>query len=351
MSYRIMQTLITMGIEGTHRMAGSGLSVGVIGVGSMGKHHARVYNSLDGVNLVGVTDVDEERAADVAAHHGTDAWPLHSLIKAVDAVSIAVPTEYHHEIASKCLENDVDVLIEKPLVRDLSEGSELIRQAETTDAVLQVGHIERFNPAVLALENILQAKNIIALNAERLGPPLERDISDSAVLDLMIHDIDIVCSLVGNSPTSIIGAGVRGNRHATATLTFECDIIAELTASRLTQKKIRKLDIVTEDCLVRVDYIDRSIEIHRASTPEFIQEDENIRYRHESIVERPMVDSTEPLQNELSSFVEAVRERSQPAVTGEDGLEAVHIAQQIDESDEMGASEVVVPDFREVSLD
>jgi len=317
----------------------------------MGKHHARVYGALDGVNLVGVTDADEERAEEVATQHGTDAWPLDSLIEAVDVVSIAVPTEYHYEIALKCLQNGVDVLIEKPFVRDLSEGVELIRLAESNDAVLQVGHIERFNPAVLALDDILQDKSIVALNAERLGPPLQRDIRDSAVLDLMIHDIDIVCSLVGDSPTSIVGAGVRENRHATATLTFECDIIAELTASRLTQKKIRKLDIVAEECLVRVDYIDRSIEIHRASAPEFIQKDENIRYRHESIIERPMVDSTEPLRNELSSFVEAVRERSQPAVTGEDGLEAVHIAQQIDEADEVGASEVMVPDFREVSLD
>ena len=332
-------------------MTESGPSVGVIGVGSMGKHHARVYSALDSVNLIGVTDADEERADEVATQHGTDTWSSDSLIEAVDAVSIAVPTEYHYEIALKCLQNGVDVLIEKPFVRNLSEGTELIRLAESNDAVLQVGHIERFNPAVLALDDILQDRSIVALNAERLGPPLQRDIRDSAVLDLMIHDIDIVCSLAGNSPTSIVGAGVRNNRHATATLTFECDIIAELTASRLTQKKIRKLDIVAEECLIRVDYIDRSIEIHRASTPEFIQKDENIRYRHESIVERPMVDSTEPLWNELSSFVEAIRERSQPAVTGEDGLEAVHIAQQIDEANEMGASEVMVPDFREVSLD
>ena len=324
---------------------------GVVGVGSMGQHHARVYGSLPDVELAGVSDVDDEQAAEVAAEHGTHALERSELLETADAVSVAVPTQFHHEIARECLTSGTDVLVEKPFVRTLANGRELVRLAEEHDRILQVGHIERFNPAVRTLADILTDQEIIALKCERLGPPTGRDIDDSAVLDLMIHDIDIVLAIVGESPTSITGAGVRGNQHATATLQFGSDVIAELTASRLTQRKVRKLDIVTEESLINVDYIDRSIEIHRASTPEYVSEDDDVRYRHGSVVERPMVDSEEPLRNELSSFVESVRTRSEPKVTGEDGIEALHIARQ---TDRVGDTESRYLDLRapsEVSLD
>jgi len=324
---------------------------GVVGVGSMGQHHARVYGSLPNVELAGVSDVDDEQAAEVAAEHGTRALERSELLETADAVSVAVPTQFHYEIARECLTSGTDVLVEKPFVRTLANGRELVRLAEEHDRILQVGHIERFNPAVRTLADILTDQEIIALKCERLGPPTGRDIDDSAVLDLMIHDIDIVLAIVGESPTSITGAGVRGNQHATATLQFGSDVIAELTASRLTQRKVRKLDIVTEESLINVDYIDRSIEIHRASTPEYVSEDDDVRYRHGSVVERPMVDSEEPLRNELSSFVESVRTRSEPKVTGEDGIEALHIARQ---TDRVGDTESRYLDLRapsEVSLD
>jgi len=130
---------------------------------------------------------------------------------------------------------------------------------------------------------------VLSINAERLGPPPSREIHDSAVLDLMIHDIDIVLSLVDSEPIEVHGAGVRDNRHATATITFDSGVIANLTASRLTQRKVRKLTITAEECLVEVDYMDQSIEIHRRSIPEYIETNGNVRFRHESIIERPTV--------------------------------------------------------------
>jgi predicted dehydrogenase len=327
----------------------SQISVGVAGVGSMGANHARVYESLPDVNLVGVTDVDQERAAAIAQAHGTRVLTEAELTEVADAISICVPTRFHHETAHHYLNGGCDVLVEKPFVRDIAKGEELIHLAEKQGRILQVGHVERFNPAVQMLNDVLEGLNIVAFNAERLGPPLDRHISDNAILDLMIHDIDIVVSLAGGSLTSIGGAGVRENRHVTATLGFEPDIVAELTASRLTQEKVRKLDIVAEECLVRVDYIDRSIAIHRASTPEYIRNDENIRYRHESIVERPMIESSEPLRNELSSFVETVQNGSKPVVSGEDGLVAVWIAKKIESMSNSNTGAIQQPRFNEVT--
>jgi predicted dehydrogenase len=315
----------------TNTTSSDATAVGVIGVGSMGKHHARVYEALPEANLVGVTDADPDRAAETAATYGTTVYEFEDLLEHVSAVSIAVPTRYHYEIASECLEVGVDVLIEKPIANTVREADKLIQEADEHERILQVGHIERFNPAVQTLQEFVDDLNIISINAERLGPPPGRQITDSAVLDLMIHDIDIVLSLVGASPATVSGAGVRENRHATATLTFDSNVVANLTASRVTQQKVRELEVIAEDCLVRVDYMSKEVEIHRQSRPEYLTDDEDVRYRHESIIEQPMVDSTEPLVNELSSFIESVRERSQPVVDGNDGMQALQLANHIDQ--------------------
>lgn len=330
------------------------VSVGVVGVGTMGQHHARVYEALPEGILVGVTDADNERAADIAAQYGTVAYDFEELLNRVDAVTIAVPTQYHRDIASTCLEAGVDVLIEKPIASSVSEAEELIEIAAANDRILQVGHIERFNPAIEALQDFVDDLNIVSIAAERLGPPPERRIDDSAVMDLMIHDIDIVLSLLDETPQTVTGAGVKQNRHATATMTFDSDTVANLTASRLTQKKVRKLDVFAEECLVRVDYMSKDVEIHRQSRPEYITDEEDIHYRHESIVERPMVDSTEPLANELSAFIDAVSNRTTPVVDGEDGLTALQLARQIDQfrvEDADSVDKAFPPTTSEVSLD
>ena len=303
---------------------------GVIGVGSMGQYHARVYAELPTVELVGVADVDAERASEVADRHGTRALSMDELVESADAVSIAVPTAHHYAVARECVEAGVGVLVEKPFVADPEEGRTLVDLAERRDVPIQVGHVERFNPAVQAVAEILTDHEIIAIDAQRLGSARERDIADNAVMDLMIHDIDVLLSLVDEDVSLINAVGAEENRYIDAQLAFEGGIVASLTASRVTQRKIRRLSITTRKCWISVDYIDRSVEIHRHSLPEYVEGTSGMHYRHEGVVERPMVDSGEPLKEELASFVECVRTGETPQVTAEDGLRALDVARRID---------------------
>lgn len=305
------------------------LEVGVIGVGTMGQHHARVYDELEEATLVGVFDVDAERARAVAERHGAAAVDLETLLERVDAVSVAVPTGYHRAVATTCLEARVPVLVEKPVVADPEAGRELRATAEAAGVPVQVGHVERFNPAVEALAGIVEELSVVALAARRLGPPPARRIEDSAVLDLMIHDIDVVLALLDEEPVDVTGCGTAGNRHAGALLEFP-EAMASLTASRLTQRKVRTLEVTAEQCLVVVDYLEQSIEIHRRSVPEYVERAEGVRFRHESLIERVRVPNDEPLRNELASFLETVRTGSTPEVTIDDGLAALEIARRIE---------------------
>ncbi len=306
------------------------MRVGVIGVGSMGQNHARVYAELPDVELVGVADTDADRAREIAASHGTQARSRAELLDRADAVSIAVPTAHHADLARECIEAGVDVLVEKPFVADPETGRELADLAHDRGAVIQVGHIERFNPAVRAVAEILDEQEIIAIDAQRLGSPRERTIADNAVMDLMIHDIDVVLSLIDEDVTTVNALGAEENRYIDAQLRFDGGVVASLTASRVTQKKIRQLSITTRECWIAVDYIDRSVAIHRHSLPEYVERKSGMHYRHEGVVERPMVDSGEPLKEELASFVDCVRERTSPLVTAEDGLRALSVARRID---------------------
>jgi predicted dehydrogenase len=305
--------------------------VGVIGVGSMGQNHARVYRSLPDVELVGVYDADMSRAAEVAEEYGTEALELGDLLDAVDAVSIAVPTRYHYDAARECIDAGVHVLVEKPFVEDPADGRTLVDFAAERDVVLQVGHIERFNPAVRTLMEIVEDLDIIAVTTERLGPPLDREIEDSAVMDLMIHDLDIVLALIDGDLVSADAVGAREARYAAANLQFDSGVVAELTASRVTQEKVRRLTISAEEARVKVDYIDQTIEIHRQSAPEYVKGDGDVRYRHENVVERVTVDRGEPLRNELAAFVEAARAGAEPVVSGEDGLRVLELTRRLDE--------------------
>ncbi|HET7324686.1 MAG TPA: Gfo/Idh/MocA family oxidoreductase [Halococcus sp.] len=304
--------------------------VGVIGVGSMGQNHARVYSELPNVELVGVFDVDAERANDIAVRYDTQAMGKSALIEAADAVSIAVPTAHHADIARACIEAGVNALIEKPFVADPADGRKLCDLAAEHGVTIQVGHVERFNPAVRAVTEILDGKEVLAVDAQRLGPPRERHIEDNAVMDLMIHDIDVLLSLIGEDVSTINAVGAEENRYIDAQLRFTNGIVASLTASRITQKKIRVLSITARECWITVDYIDRSVEIHRHSLPEYVEGNSGMHYRHEGVVERPMVDSGEPLKEELASFVECVKTGSEPLVSAEDGLRALRVARKID---------------------
>ncbi|WP_293033583.1 Gfo/Idh/MocA family protein [Natronococcus sp.] len=307
----------------------STVRTGVVGAGSMGENHARVYSELRTVDLVGVTDRDREVAGRVAAEYGTDAVSLEALLERADAVTVAVPTHAHAEVVSRCLEAGVDVLVEKPIAGSVEEGRVLAERAREYGRVLQVGHIERFNPAVGMLEELVEDLEIISVEAERLGPPINRDALGNVVFDLMIHDVDVVGALLDRKPTSISAIGAADGRYATATMEYD-DIVATLTASRVTQKKVRKLTVTARECLVEVDYLEQSVLIHRDSYPEYLTDDGQNRYRHESVVERPRIATSEPLRCELESFVEAVRTGTEPEVTAEDGIAALETVQEID---------------------
>jgi predicted dehydrogenase len=313
----------------TDQQSASTLAAGVIGVGSMGHHHARVYGELSGVDLAGVTDVDEETAETVASEFGTTAMERGELLDAVDIVSVAVPTPYHYETVLACIEQDVDVLVEKPFVDDMERGHTLATRAREAGVTLQVGHIERFNPATRVLADIVPDLDVVAIDIDRLGPPVDREGNDSVVMDLMIHDIDILLSLV-DADIESLSANAHDERHANAQFAFDDGSIASLTASRLTQQKVRQLSVTAQSCRVNVDFISQTVEIHRHSVPEYVESDGNVRYRHESVVERPIVENGEPLKGELEAFVTAVRDGSEPIVTAEDALHVLEIVQEIE---------------------
>ena len=318
------------------------LRVGVIGVGSMGRNHARVYAELPTVELAGIADADADRAHEVAARHDARAMDRSDLIASAEAVSIAVPTAHHYPVARECIEAGVHVLVEKPFVAEPAEGRELASLADERGVAIQVGHIERFNPAIQALSEILSGKELIAIDARRLGSPREREIKDGAVMDLMIHDIDVALSLVNEDLDLVNAVGTQGSRYVDAQLRFDGGVVASLTASRVTQRKVRELTITTRDAWIVVDYIDRSIEIHRQSSERYEPSDDA---RHatfhsrawrrgiesnEGIIEQPMVGGGEPLKEELAAFVDCVETGDEPAVTAEDGLRALEVARTID---------------------
>lgn len=305
------------------------LAAAVIGVGSMGRHHARVYSELQNVSLIGVYDVQEEQARSIAAKYGTTVSSQSKLLEKADIVSVAVPTAYHYAVVRDALEADTHVLVEKPFVDDLARGRELAALAYARDLTLQVGHIERFNPATQVLMEIIPDLDVIGVDIKRLGPPVDRDGNDSVVMDLMIHDVDILLAIV-DAEIETIAATAHDPSHATAQVQFANRCVGSLTASRLTQQKVRELSVTAKSCQVNIDFIDQSVEIHRCSLPEYVEANGDIRYRHESVVERPMVDNSEPLKAELASFVDAVREGRDPVVTAAQAIRTLEVIEEIE---------------------
>ena len=305
------------------------INAGVIGVGSMGRHHARVYRELPDVDLVGVYDVDHDRAREVADEHGTKPLSLDGLVETADVVSIVVPTAYHQQMAERAIEAGTDMLIEKPLAPSTEAAREIVEAAEEAGVTLQVGHIERFNPAVRAVAEFADDLDAIALEAQRQGPPVDRDGDDDVVMDLMVHDIDVACALLDGEVTDVEATGTAGGDYVTTSLTFDDEVVATLTASRVTAKKVRNMSLTAEDCRVDVDYTSQDVTITRRTEPEYVAANDGLRFRSETLVERPTVNNGEPLKMELSSFVDSVREGTEPLVTGEDGLRAIELAEQV----------------------
>jgi predicted dehydrogenase len=300
------------------------IRAGVIGVGALGQHHARVYASLAGCRLAGLYDVDPKRAAAVAERHGCPVFPhLREFIAAVDAVSVAVPTVDHHRVARALLEAGKDVLVEKPITTTLEEADDLIRLAESRKAVLQVGHIERFNPAVEALKRHAVSPRFIEVH--RLGSFSPRSLDIDVVLDLMIHDLDIVLALDGSEPVQVDAVGVAVLTPkvdiANARLRFASGLIANLTASRVSAEKVRKFRVFFPRTYISVDFAAREAQVYRLVTGE--------GGRPDISVERTAAPDEEPLRRQLEAFLAAVRDRSTPVVSGPDGRRALALAQTI----------------------
>jgi predicted dehydrogenase len=300
------------------------LRVAVVGVGHLGRHHARILSSLPDVDLVGVADRDRARAAEIAGASGTRATAeFTDFLGSVDAVTVAVPTEGHLEVARPFLERGVAVLVEKPLARSLEEADAIIAAAARSGATLAVGHTERHNPAVRAARVFIDRPRFIEVH--RLGTFPERSLDIDVVFDLMIHDLDVVRSLVGSEVASIeaVGVPVLTGRVdiANARLRFENGCIANITASRISRDRVRKIRLFQANAYISIDYASQEVEMYKLVRPP--------EGRHLIDGGRLEVPREEPLRREIVDFLEAVRTRRQPEVTGADGRSAVALAQAI----------------------
>lgn len=302
------------------------VTAAVVGVGTLGRQHARVYAELPEARLVGVHDVDEKRAAEVAERHGCRVFSrLEDLAAEAAAVSVAVPTVDHHRVCRSLLAAGRDVLVEKPITVSLEEADELIQLAADKRAVLQVGHIERFNPATEILRERRDPPRFIEVH--RLASFSPRSLDIDVILDLMIHDLDIVLSLDGSDPVQVDAVGVPVLTEkfdiANVRIRFASGLIANLTASRISAEKLRKFRLWFPRTYISLDFAARESQIFRLV--------EGGGGRPEIRMEQTGASAEEPLARQIRAFLTAVRDRSGPLVSGEDGRRALWLAHLIRE--------------------
>jgi predicted dehydrogenase len=300
------------------------LRVAVVGVGSLGQHHARVYSEIEDVELVAIVDTDFNRAKEIALRFQCQAYSqLSGLYGLVDAASVVVPTSAHHDVATTLLEHGIHLLLEKPMTTTLEEADRLIDISERSGAMLQVGHIEQFNAGVRALKTHLNHPRFI--ECHRINPFVPRGTDVHVILDLMIHDIDIILSLVPSELTEVraSGTGVLTSNIdiANVRLAFENGCVANITASRVSSVKLRKIRIFQPNGYFSLDYAKQEMMIYRridqgGAIPEIK-------------VDKIIAEKEESLKAELSSFIQSIRAQSAPMVSGRDGRRALEVALQI----------------------
>ena len=303
--------------------------VGVIGVGHLGQHHARIYNELNDVELVGVVDIIPKVAKKIAKANKTKAYTNYvDLLGKIDAVSIAVPTKYHYDIAKIFLENKIHSLVEKPITSTVEQAQELVNIARSNNTILQVGHIERFNAAVMKMKTLITEPKFI--ESHRLGSydPRVKDIG--VVLDNMIHDLDIILQLVNSKIKSIEAVGVavfsEWEDLANARIKFANGCIANITASRIYPEKMRKIRIFQPDAYISLNYINQEMEVYRKKPLKKRRKDGiSIAIERRKI----RVKKEEPLKLELAHFVDCVKKGTEPMVTGEHARDALELALEI----------------------
>lgn len=301
------------------------LRVAVIGVGYLGRFHALIYSRMPEVELVGVVDADAERAQAVANEAGCAVWPsAESLIGAVDAVSVVVPTTAHLAVAEPMLKRGVHMLMEKPIAATREEGERLVALAETSGSTLQIGHLERFNAGVMALAERIDRPRFV--ETQRMGGFVERATDVDVVSDLMIHDIDIILSLMGSElrTVSAVGTPVLTDHVdiANARLEFANGSVANVVASRVSDKTTRRIRVFQERKYLSLDFIEQTIDVAYRRFSEGMGRPEIVR-------ERIQVEPVKPLDRELDDFVDCVRGGRRPLVHGRVGLEALDVALKV----------------------
>lgn len=301
------------------------LRVGVVGAGYLGRYHALIYSRMSLVELVGVVDLDLVRAAEVAAEAGCAQFSrTEDLLGRVDAVSIVVPTSDHLVVARPFLERGVHTLLEKPIAASVGEGTEIVRLARQAGVVLQIGHLERFNAGVMALAERISGPRFI--EAHRMGPFVQRATDVDVVSDLMIHDIDIILALVDSEISQIAAVGTPVlTDHldiANARLEFANGTVANVIASRVSDKKIRRIRVFQERCYLSLDFVEQTLDLAYPVADATVGCPVIAR-------ERVDIEPVKPLDRELTAFVDCVRGGGRPLVDGQAGLKALEVALQV----------------------
>ena len=304
------------------------LRAAVIGVGYLGHFHAQKYALLDDAELVGVVDANADRAREIATALGAKPFTdYRDLLGAIDVASIVVPTEHHHRVAKDCLDAGVHILLEKPVTETLTQAEELIALADARRLVFQVGHLERFNPAVVEVQGLLDRP--LFFESHRLSVFKPRGTDVNVVLDLMIHDIDIILSLVQQDIRELRASGYPVLTDevdiANARLEFADGCVANVTASRVSQKAMRKMRIFQHDAYFSVDFPSSSIDIARRNGAERDEQG----FPKISVEERKTAEKSDAILAEIRAFLDCVRTGATPAVTGRDGRRALAVALEI----------------------
>jgi predicted dehydrogenase len=297
------------------------IKIGVVGIGSIGIHHARIYSQLEGVRLAAVADSNFAKAEETASKYNCKAYDNYlEMMNSVDAVSIAVPTVLHYRTAMDFLKNNKDVLLEKPITSDVKEADEIILEAEKRGRVLQVGHLERFNSGVSLISGMIKEPKFI--ESQRLSPFLGRGTDVDVTLDLMIHDIDIILSLVDSEISDLRATGAKVLTEnidvSHAWIEFKNGCIAEVVASRIAPEKKRQLKVFQHNAYLSLNYQTREVMRYRKFDDKI--EQETIK-----------AEEKEPLKEQLASFIECVKNRTEPLVSGREGKEALKVVLRISE--------------------
>lgn len=316
------------------------LKTGVIGTGHLGKLHTKMFQQINNCELIGIFDINIKQAKLVAGEFNVRVFEnLADLLAEVEAVSIAATTTAHHELAKICLEKNIDVFIEKPITATIEQAEEIVALSAEKKKVLQVGHIERFNPALLSLEKYIVKPMFI--QTDRLAQFNPRGTDVAVVLDLMIHDIDIILSLVKSEVESIEASGVAVVSDtldiANARIQFANGAVANVTASRISQKKMRKMRIFQRDNYISLDFVTGVSEVYRLLPVDEYVDESFISFgeigigekKKRLVYEQPEIKEVNALKYELELFVNTVQNKHKPVVSGEDGLRALKVAQII----------------------